>query len=590
MLEEPEFESNENNNETTFDFLGMARLFEESNSGLVAVYMYLAAFEVSSRTNEEPSEEIILGLKSAWYIACSLRNRSLAEVIFDCMEPYLDSEELDACALSLQDLAMDRLEEFGVSRGELQGIMESLPRELFGGGEVPPFHIDQITGPMPFFPFGPQTNTPIDLSAFAFPAPEEVAAYANTDEGSEGRSCQCGGQGECQCEEEDGCQCGHYGCGCSENGDASKSALASSGQPPQSQNPALPFGGMIPPWFMGAAAPKQADPAEESDKVTYADLAGFEIAVNEMKSYGIGAQNDPEFREFINMLNEKHGLDGMPVLDTLLFRAPAREDAGRLMEATFGELNLPGVRMRIEENLQGVPVLCVLAQTGHGLKLNAARNEFRGAGVLILEDIDMWGHLIPSEEELEERQSKLTRGAKEALKLIRSAVENPEVYVLASCELGAEIDGFFLDILNPVSLIDIDYPTETERFSLWKSIIAEHPSIEDADVKSLVDYSIHLPRYDIYMAAREAVDATYKASLISRKYEPVTMAALCERLAAYQPLESSEYRSLEDAVIEDFRAELGDLDSIFDLGAIECVDDLLGGEPDDLESTQSSQE
>ena len=68
------------------------------------------------------------------------------------------------------------------------------------------------------------------------------------------------------------------------------------------------------------------------------------------------------------------------------------------------------------------------------------------------------------------------------------------------------------------------------------------------------------------------------------------MAALCERLAAYQPLESSEYRSLEDAVIEDFRAELGDLDSIFDLGAIECVDDLLGGEPDDLESTQSSQE
>ena len=56
MLEESEFESNENNNETTFDFLGMARLFEESNSGLVAVYMYLAAFEVSSRTNEEPSE------------------------------------------------------------------------------------------------------------------------------------------------------------------------------------------------------------------------------------------------------------------------------------------------------------------------------------------------------------------------------------------------------------------------------------------------------------------------------------------------------------------------------------------------------
>ena len=37
----------------------------------------------------------------------------------------------------------------------------------------------------------------------------------------------------------------------------------------------------------------------------------------------------------------------------------------------------------MEENLQGMPVLCVMAQADRQPKLNAARNAFEGAGVLM---------------------------------------------------------------------------------------------------------------------------------------------------------------------------------------------------------------
>ena len=101
-------------------------------------------------------------------------------------------------------------------------------------------------------------------------------------------------------------------------------------------------------------------------------------------------QHDERFQELVELLNARHGLDRMPASDALLFRSPAREDANRFMAATLGELGLPAIRMHMEENLQGMPVLCVMAQADRQPKLNAARNAFEGAGVLMLEDLDLW--------------------------------------------------------------------------------------------------------------------------------------------------------------------------------------------------------
>ena len=160
--------------------------------------------------------------------------------------------------------------------------------------------------------------------------------------------------------------------------------------------------------------------------------------------------------------------------------------------------------------------------------------------------------------------ASLSRGAREAISLIRSAVENPDVFVLASSSEAGEIDPFFFDLLEPLSVIDIDFPTVSERDDIWMEIAREHPSLRGIDRASLVRYSAQMPRYDMYMAAREAIEEAYKASLVARRYLPVTADNLYDKLAAYQPLDSDEYRALEEAVVNDFRRELEHLEDLLD--------------------------
>ena len=220
--------------------------------------------------------------------------------------------------------------------------------------------------------------------------------------------------------------------------------------------------------------------------------------------------------------------------------------------------------MRMEENLQGMPVLCVMAQADNAPKLNASRNEFLGRGVLMLEDIDLWGSpLADLADDLGGFMfSQLSRGAREAINLIRSAVDNPDVYVLVSAAEAGEIDPFFFDLLEPLSIVDIDYPTPEERVDIWMEIAREHPSLRGVNRSDLVRYSASMPRYDMYMAAREAIEEAYKEGLVSRRYVPVTRENLFEKLAAYQPLDSEEYLALEEAVVKDFRADLEHIDDL----------------------------
>ena len=91
------------------DFLDKAHKASESGESLLGMYLYLAAFERSLKDGGAPSEDALLGIKQAWAEACSAKERSLAEYIFEKMEPYLSHEELKACSEMLQELALNRL-------------------------------------------------------------------------------------------------------------------------------------------------------------------------------------------------------------------------------------------------------------------------------------------------------------------------------------------------------------------------------------------------------------------------------------------------------------------------------------------------
>ena len=500
------------------EYLARASDAVATGSPTIAMHLYLAAFEQGLHADgSAPDEAAIKAVKQAWALACGLRERSIAEYVFERMEPYLTNTEVASCAEQLQALALDKLEEFGLSREELEDMTEMISQDFAAGADARLLRVQHVASP------------------------------------ADGKDAQEGRRGPRN----------------------SNSSVAQADKPVGD----MPLFGMLPgPADAQDPTGQKPEPVEVSTDspmgdeahLTYSELVGYDAAIEAMRSLGIGMGNDPEFRALVSQLNARHGLDHMPACDALLVTSPAREDANHFMMATIGELGLPVIRMRMEENMQGMPVLCVMAQTDNQPKLNAARNAFDGPGLLVIEDIDMWMAPDMAPNSVDDFggliMASLSRGAREAVNLIRNAADNPEVYVIATAASGCDVDPFFLDLLGPTSLIDIDYPTEAERADIWMQIAREHPSARAIDRESLVRYSEGLPRFDIYMAAREAIEGAYKESLVQRRYVPVTSDNMFDKLAAYQPLDSKEYQQLEQAVIDGFKSEL------------EHIDDLLKGE------------
>ncbi|RDB61261.1 ribonucleotide reductase subunit alpha [Gordonibacter sp. 28C] len=529
-------QNDEYDNSSAADYLRRAALACAAGDAVLGMHLYLAAFEKGARNAYAPDDEAVDGLRQAWALACKLKERSLAEYIFEKLEPFLASDEVAACAEQLQRLALDKLEEFGLTREDLEDMTDMISQDFLGIDAPRLMKVEHVTLPRPKDDAAPA------------PKPTEPAEIRDEDAPVE----------EADVESED-----------AEKGAASwrREAGGSKGDQ-KSAAPAEDASAL-------ARAIRSAEDAvgEDADahaivsaleRISYADIVGYNETVALMRDFGLGMQDDPQFKNLVELLNARHGLDRMPAADAIMFRSPAREDANRFMVATLGELDMPAIRMRMEENLQGMPVLCVMAQADNQPQLNAARNAFEGPGVLMLEDLDLWAS--PMSDVGDEfggfMFSSLSRGAREAMGLIRSAVENPDVFVLVTAAEAGEIDPFFYDLLEPLSIVDIDYPTPEERVDIWMEIAREHPSLRGVNRVDLVRYSAGMPRYDIYMAAREAIEEAYKASLVARRYLPVTADNLFDKLAAYQPLDSEEYRALEDAVVKDFRRELDHLDDL----------------------------
>lgn len=529
----------------------------------LGVYLYLAAFEEAQSNRATSFDDALSGLKSAWAIVCRNGERSLAEYIFERMEPYLTPGEVEECAGQLQDLTLGKLEEYGLTRDQLEEVANVVSHDLLGldSHVVKVEHIFNQTLPVHRIPADEPSKRGFSSRVSSLKPEASSFGEAGKDgvEGEDGadvRALDAQNATQSAASQNAGVQ------GASASQDASSQDASASQDGCASQGSVEPE---TPADFLAQAAEELGVKFEEQvEPLNYSNLAGYDSTVRIMRDLGIGLKDDAEFGNLVGLLNTRHGLESMPALDTLLFRSPAREDANRFVEATLGELKLPVLHMHMEETLQGMPLLCVTAQADAAPKVNTLRGTFEGGGVLVLEDIDLWSS--PLSEANEEAGGflamQLSRGAREAVNLIRQAVDNPEVYVLATASASDPIDDFFLEMLEPLSFVDIDYPTPEERVDIWMDIARTHPSVRGVNRADLVRLSANMPRFDIYMATREAIEEAYKLGLMMRRYQPVTRDNLFDKLAAYQPLDSREYHELEEAVIRDFRSDLSHLEDL----------------------------
>lgn len=502
-------------NQEAADYLRMARCAVESGQFRLAVYLYLASFEQDCKGQSTPSPAALAGLRKAWSHACDLKDRALAEHIFEKLEPYSSSEAVAEYSCRLQALALEKLGEFGFSQDEVENMADILSEEFSAGADF----LSQLGASM-MAPGKIQDSSDESAPKIAtieaglvLPAPFGKAVEKR----------------------------------------ASKQA---------EKKPA------------DNAAPAKKEPAaasSDSDLIempAYEDLIGYDAAVESMKAYGIGVGNDQRFKQFLDMLSRRHGISNLPSTGTMLFRSAAREDATHFMHATVGELNMPSVRMYMQTTSQGVSMLCVMASTDFKSRFQFMQSGFDKPAVVVLEDVDLWAEpLAGIEGEISsDSTGQVARGAKEAFSMIRMAVENPNVIVLASCSIESSPASLFFGLLEPANVIDIDVPTREERAAVWKDVTSMYPSLRYLDLEDLVRLSDSLTRADIYAAAREAVEQAYRESIEKHAYVPVTSDNLNDKIAACQPLDSEQYKEIQDQALDSFRKDL------------EHIDDLLKGD------------
>ena len=624
--------ANEAPNQNNYDNQAMGfmnKAVEACASGdfLLGMHLYLAAYEKAALDPAIPASAKVAALRQAWQLACDLKERSMAEYVFEKLEPYLTGDEIAACAQKLQELALDRLEEYGFSRQELEDIAESISQDFLGDNahvvkvesvSIP--NVGMIGVPLAASNEAAGEDAPEGAEAQA-PAVEDTAMvgrphdtdvpkeklekpphvgmgvasvddfnpydmyntssvgksyHAATVEGSGAyvftrdtdRATELERANEKAAAEAEKAKLAQA----TESGTAEGApANGSAGAVPESaasegDSPRLDLSKFVPPVSDVFPNPMADEPTFDSGVLNYSNLVGYDQAIEIMHDLGVGMQGDPDFIKFVRMLNDRHGIDRMPAVDTLLFRAPAIEDADRFVEATAGELGLPVLRMSMEEGMGGAPVLCVTTQGNNRPRMNHAHNRFEAPGILVIEDLDSW--IVPDLPDSPEgfagfMMANISRGAREAVNLIRASVEDPDVFVLATSSAMGEADPFFYELLEPITIVDIGYPNEKERADIWAQIAEDHPSIRGVNVEDLVRFSEGMVRYDMYMAAREALEEAYKTGLVQRTFVPVTPQNLFDKIAACHPLDSDMYRAIEQAVLNDFRTDLDHLEDLF---------------------------
>ena len=465
------------------DYLERAQAAAEAGDRELAMHLFLTAYEEACKRSPVANDSAIAALRRAWGIACDMKERSLAEYIFDKLEPHLSTDEAPEYAKRLQNLALDKLSEFGISRADLEGVADMISEEIGQNAH--------ITGISPIMSMHIPGDTGAD-SADDSDEPRPTTASADVHK----------------------------------------------------------------------AAPSKAVPM-----LRYSDLVGFDSIIEDARSLGLGVEDDEEYRALVDTLREQHGLDGLSAVGSVVFRTSSREDANTFMQAVVGELGLPAMRIQMQQGPMGVPMLCVTVSAKNQPRM-LGRVALEAPSVLVLEDIDMWGApLIDAASSTEGEGAmfaSMSRAAREAVALVTAAVENPNIYVLASVGGEAPDQGYLYDLMEPMSVVDIYLPDELERRQIWETIASEHPSVRSLDMAMLTKMSRNLSRTDIVTAAREAVEDAYRAGLKARCYKPITQELMFEHISNFQPLDSTEYRALEDAVIADFRKQIADIECDFE--------------------------
>ena len=496
-----------------FNHANEAHKAQDSGDIRLAVHLYLAAFEEASADGGEPDQSDIDNLRTALELAFDQKERSLAEHIYDRLEPYMTDEELGTYEVRLQNLALDKLSEYGISRTELENVADMISDEIGASVKL-------------------RSVTPI----------AHIEAEAEVIDDDEPEDDEETPQLE----------------------DVVPSIEDFMKNPQQAME-------RIAGAIMGAAqgddqqaAKAPAKNARKNNVFDFSSLVGFDAAIEAAHGVGLCVDNDPAYTELIKELKAKHGVDGLSGAGSFIVRTSSRDDASHFMDAVVGELGYPAMRVSMVDAGAGVPVLQVNVSSDRHPRFSQGRFQFDTPSTLVLDDVDLWAPQLLEmclASEVEDQQVAASiRQARESICMLKGAVENPGITVVASVGSDMPDSQALNELLYPMRIVDIYMPTDQERRDIWDQLADRHPSMRCLNRQKLTELSRNLSRCELQLVARDSLEDAYRAGLRAHRYVPVTQDIVFERLASMQPLDSEEFSSLQEAVVQEFRAGIEDLE------------------------------
>jgi hypothetical protein len=500
----------------------------------LAIHLFRAAFEIESSFGSLVSSQTLAGLRKAWDLALELGDRSVAESIFSELAPHNSSEQNERATTRLQTLALGQLEDMGITVDDLEGIADVISQEMVDSNS------DKL----------------LDSLKSAL---EHIGLVIDDDENDEATEEQTTGPLAIQRRLSAGALA--LSAGRADKAPAKDSAATDSSAQESGTKTGLARIGRELREFSARGREE-----ERQRRLDYQALSGYTQALERMKGFGFLAASDASHRLFIERSAAMHGVSQLSLDGTFLFCGPAREDVSLFAHATAGEIGSPVLHISVDLDAQGNGTIKLVGPFKRGLFGNSPDfMDMITPCTVLIENIDLLQEMFDNEQQAIKRGAATFRGMMgvparsmqaEMTGYLRALRQKPDVVIMATTQDKNALREPLRSLLGVIHEIEVAAPREDERRAVLVSFAGEHPSFAELDIDRIAQLSEGLSRNELVYAAHAAVEAAYRGSLRTGRYNRVTLGDVMMQLAPFLDQESPLYQQVEDEAVIQLAREL----------------------------------
>jgi hypothetical protein len=457
---------------------------------------------------------VLDGLRKAWDLAFEMGDRSIAESIFSDLAPHNSSEQNEQATLRLQTLALDQLEDMGITENDLENIASLISREVLNtdGDKL----LDSLRSALDQLGVsldGGQASQAIQkLSPIEAITPSARNLLPKDS--------------------------------------PAKAGLVKIGKE------------------LRELGERVRDDEQQQRRLDYSTLSGYDHVLEGMRGFGFLSAGNERYRSFVERTAAMHGVSRLSLDGTFLFLGPTREDVSLFAHATAGEIGFPILHVSVDLDGQGNGTIKLAGPFKRGFF--GSPPDFMDMVTpctVLIENIDHLQEMFDNEQQAIRRYGGRAKGMMgptgrsmqtEITGYLRALSQKPGIIIMATAHHDCTLRDPLRSLLGTIYEIEVPLPQEDERRDVLVTFAGEHPSFAELDIDQIAHLSEGLSRNSLVYAAHTAVEEAYRESLRTGRYNRVTMGDVLMRVAPLIDRESSLYQQIEDEVVAQLARDLAE--------------------------------